>query len=80
MGRGNDDVNAGSSDMQSIDRHRAARSPRRTGLLVDDDADAAWQRDGQVWVGGKDRLAGYGQSHKLGIPTRGGLSIAATGA
>jgi hypothetical protein len=67
-------------NMQSIDRYRSARSPRRAGLLVDDDADAARQRDGQIWVGGKDRLSCYGKSHQLGIPAGAGLSIAATGA
>src|SRR5207245_3611 len=47
LGGSYDDVDAWSLDVQRIDGDRSASSARRAGLLVDDEADAAWQRDGE---------------------------------
>lgn len=77
---GNHNVDARSSNMQGIDRHRPACSTRRTRLLVDDDADSAGQRNRKVWIGNQDRLACNRQSNQFGIPANTGLSIATGGA
>ncbi len=80
MRGGDDDVDAWSRDVQRIDRHRSGISARRTRLLVDDDADATWQREGDVRVGDKDWLARDDQADEFRIPSDGGLSTAAGGA
>ncbi len=78
LGGSYDDVSAWSLDVQRIDSDRSASSARRAGLLVDDEADAAWQRDGEVWVGYEDGLARGDQADELSIPGDGSLSIAAS--
>src|SRR5256712_12217071 len=80
MGGSHDDVDARSRDVQRVDGYRSGVAARRARLLVDDDADAAWQRDGDVRVDGEDRLARDDQADELGIPGDGGLSTAAAGA
>lgn len=77
---GDHDVDAGSGDVQRIDSDRAGVAARRTCLLVDDDANAARQRDGEVRGGGKDLLAGDGQSHELSVAADAGSAPAAGGA
>ena len=79
MGGGDNNVDAWSRDVQRIDRHRSGISAGRTRLLVDDDADAARQRDGNVRVGDEYRLARDDQADELGIPGDCSLSIAAGG-
>src|SRR5258708_39524309 len=66
-----------SFDVQRIDGHRSGVSTRRARLLVDDEANAAWQRDGEVWVGYDDGLARGDQADELGVPADGGLATAA---
>ena len=80
MGGSDDDVEARSRNVQRIDRRRSGISARRTRLLVDDNADAAGRRDGEVRVDGQDWLARDDQADELGIPGGAGLSIAAAGA
>jgi len=80
VGGSDDEVDARSRDMQCVDRRRSGIPPRRTRLLVDDNADAAWHRNGEVRVGGEDWLTGDDQPDQLGAPAGGGLSVAAGGA
>ena len=80
LGGSHDDVDAWSLDVQCIDGHRSCVSTRRAGLLVDDEADAAWQRDSEVGVGYEDGLARGDQADEHGIPGDGGLPIAASSA
>ncbi len=77
LGGSDDDVNAWSLDVQRIDGHRSGVSTRRTRLLVDDEANAAWQRDREVWVGYDDGLARGDQADEFSIPANGGLTTAA---
>src|SRR5690349_1889717 len=80
MGGGDDDIDARSANMQSIYCHRFAIAALRVGMLVDNDTDATWQRDGEVGVRYEDGLARCHQADEYGIPGDGGLSIAAGGA
>src|SRR5260370_13047434 len=77
LGGSDDDVNAWSLDVQRIDGHRTGVSTRRARLLVDDETNAAWQRDGEVRVGYDYGLARGDQADDLGVPADGGLTTAA---
>jgi hypothetical protein len=77
LGGGDDSVNAWSLDVQRIDGHRSGVSTRRARLLVDDEANAPGQREGEVRVGCDDRLTCGHQADELGIPGHGGLTAAA---
>ena len=70
---------AWSLDVQRIDGEGAGISARRTCLLVDDEANAARQGDGEVWVGYEDGLARSDQADDLGTPGDGGLATATGG-
>ncbi len=80
LGRSDDDVDAWSLDMQCIDCDGSGVPARRARLLVDDEADAGWQRDGEVWVGYDDGLARHDQADQLSITADGRLPTAAGGA
>jgi len=80
LGRSDDDIDAWSLDVKRINCDGASVSARRTRLLVDDNADAAWRRDGDVRVGGEDWLARDDQADQFRIPGDGSLSTAAGGA
>ena len=66
--------------MQRIDGHRSGISTRRARLLVDDEANAPGQRDGEVRGGDEDGLSCGNQADDLGTPRDGGLPTATGGA
>src|SRR5258708_39622751 len=74
------EVEAWALGVQGIDGQRTGVSTRRTRLLGDDEANAAWQRDREVRVGYGDGLARGDQADELSIPANGGLTPAAGGA
>jgi len=78
MGGGDDNVNAWSRDVQRFDGYRSGVSTRWTRLLVDDEANTPWQRDGEVRGYSDGLTCGY-QVDDLGIPARGGRTAAAGG-
>src|SRR6267142_1675226 len=80
MRGGDDDIDARTADVQRIDRHGSRVAARRARLLVDDDADAARQRNGEVRIEGEDRLSRDDQANELRIAGDGGLAAAAAGA
>src|SRR5258708_30566284 len=77
LGGSDDDIGTWSFDVQRIDGHRSGVSTRRARLLVDDEANAAWQRDGEVRVGYDDGLARGDQADELSGPAARGLPTAA---
>src|SRR2546430_6477710 len=80
LGGSNNDVNAGSLDVQRIDGDGAGISTRRVGLFVDDKTDATRQRDGKVWGGDEDGLARSDQADDFGTAGNRSLAAATAGA